>query len=91
MIDSKPTINDILSSDNPFRFSKNFEGGCACCDIEGIGFSINVHCWRACCSCEFSGIHISGEISDKDKSRLGQHIRDNNPWTDSTDWEIVVG
>lgn len=69
-----------------------FDGSCPCGNIEGVGFYVEFHCWRSRCShgCAFSGIHVDGTIDDAAMEAIARHIRDNNGWTDRTDWTLTV-
>jgi hypothetical protein len=95
----KPTVEKILQSDWPMSFAMNpseedgaFDGGCFCAKIHGEGFEVETHCWRSSCEhgCNFSGIHVSGEICKEDKRKIANHIKENNGWTNSTDFNIVI-
>lgn len=92
---SQVSVADILASEWPYRFaeapngSSEGYGGCPCCLIHGSCFEVRVHCWRTCDQCEFSGIHISGSVSDEEKMRIAEYIRDHNGWTEATEWQIV--
>ena len=86
------TVDEILASKNPLSLAVDFEGGCPCCLIEGDGFEVEVHCWRTNlngCGCKYSGIHVQGLPSEV-AQRVAEHVRDNNGWTDHTDFAIVV-
>ena len=82
------TTADVLATDCPMTLDLEFDSSCPCGTITGQDFEIHFHCWRVCFDCKFSGIHVTGDISDELKQQLGEHVRDNNPWTDYTDWEI---
>lgn len=89
---------DLLSFGNPIQFARNpkddepFDGSCPCGVINGDGYHVRVHCWRAQCldGCEFSGVHVSGSIEDETKRKIAEHVRDHNGWTNSTDWGVVI-
>ena len=90
-----PTVDEFLASDWPYEFAigsngenEDYDGGCLCCRIDGVGFLVEVHCWRSGMCCEFSGIHVTGDIDDATKQKLAEHIRDNNGWTGQTDFAI---
>jgi len=96
---SKPTIEKILQSEWPMSFAMNpndedgaFDGSCFCAKIKGQGFQVETHCWRSGCEhgCKFSGIHVSGKILKEDKLKIAKHIKENNGWTNSTDFNIVI-
>lgn len=86
------TAEQLLRSEWPMNLSEDYEGSCACCFIEGEGFSVRTHCWRTKvdCNCEYCGIHITGELPQKKLLQIAKHIRNNNGWTDFTDWTIIV-
>lgn len=90
--------SDVLSHEYPMALARNpsddgaFDGCCPCGKIDGENFSVEFHCWRSGCKhgCKFSGIHVSGSLDQKTKLKIAEHIRDNNGWTSSTDWNIVI-
>lgn len=86
-----PTVAEFLASEHPVEFSHDFDGSCICCEINGLDFNLFAHCWRSGCNktCEFSGCHISGNISKEDKIRIAEHFIDKSNWKYSTDWNIV--
>lgn len=94
----KPRVEDILDTVNPYQFAfvnndedEKWDGACPCAVIVGEGFLVDVHCWRKCCyDCQYSGVHVSGTISDTDKRMIGHHIINNNPWSEQTDWNLVI-
>lgn len=102
MIDWKPprpTVSDLLASDWPFEFAVSghvtepepFDGHCPCAYIHGNGFFVDVHCWRSACDeCRYSGVHVTGELDDDTKLRIAAHIRDNNGWSDATEWNVSL-
>lgn len=89
---------DVLKHDYPMALARNpnddgaFDGGCPCGEIHGKNFEVVFHCWRSSCQygCKYSGIHVSGALDRKTKMRIAKHIRDNNGWTNHTDWNLVV-
>ena len=86
------TVADILASSHPLSLAADYDGCCPCCEIEGDGFTVLVHCWRAKpggCDCEYSGIHVSGLPADV-AQRVAKHVRDHNGWTGHTEYTIVV-
>ena|ERR1039457_2898504 len=94
----KVSAKDLLSNDWPLSLAvgsngeEDFDGSCPCCLIHGENFEVEIHCWRSSCQygCEYSGIHVSGELDKKTKNKIAKHIRDNNGWTNHTDWKIVI-
>lgn len=87
----KATKEELLAHEWPMALAHDFDGGCPCGEIIGENFKVQFHCWRCGCeSCEFSGIHVSGELGEDSKRQIAEHIRDNNGWTDATDWSIVI-
>ena len=91
------TVDELLAHEYPLALGSNadgepFMGSCPCCHIKGDGFEVEVHCWRPGCEygCPFSGIHVSGTIDRDTKQRIAEHIRDNNGWSEHTDWNIVI-
>lgn len=95
---NKITADKLLSSNLPLSLAKSangegedFDGSCPCCKIDGEGFTVYVHCWRSSCNeCMYSGIHVSGKLDTDTKKKIAIHIRDNNGWTNSTDWNIII-
>lgn len=65
-----------------------FDGSCPCAVIHGVGFEVETHCWRVAGG--HSEIHVSGTLPQTDLQRIAEHIRDNNGWTNSTDWQIKL-
>ena len=63
-----------------------FDGSCPCAVIHGQGFEVETRCWRVAGG--HSEIHVSGTLPQTDLQRIAEHIRDNNGWTHSTDWQI---
>lgn len=94
----KISVKELLESDWPLSLAKSangedeaFDGSCPCCMIYGEDFTIDMHCWRGNCnSCNYSGIHISGNLDKDTKMKIAEHIKNNNGWTNSTDWNIVI-
>lgn len=95
-----PVSSEKLLADNwpmslarcPNEEDGAFDGSCPCGRIEGDGFAVEFHCWRSKCShgCEYSGIHVTGTIGIEEMKKIARHIRDNNGWTDRTDWTLTV-
>lgn len=94
----KVSAKELLESNSPLSLGRSsngegedFDGSCPCCMIHGEGFTVRVHCWRSNCNeCEYSGIHVHGELDIDTKIKIANHIRNNNGWSNSTDWNIVV-
>lgn len=92
----KVSVQDLLNHDYPMALARSadgdgFDGGCPCGTIIGDGFEVDFHCWRSSCTrCQHSGIHVSGVIDTETKQKIAEHIRDNNGWTNQTDWNIVI-
>lgn len=83
------TVEQVLASEFPLTLVEEFDGSCPCALILGKNFEINVHCWRVCQRCQWSGVHVKGlelELAQK----VAEHVRDNNGWTNHTDWTIVI-
>lgn len=77
----------------PMEIDPEFDGSCPCSDIEGDGFTIKTHCWRTSrdnCDCEFSGIHVDGNIPDYKSIPLAFHVLAHNGWLDHTHWTILI-
>lgn len=94
----KISVKELLETDTPLYLARSangedegFDGACPCCIIYGEDFEVNVHCWRSSCSiCEYSGIHVTGTIDKDLKQKIATHIKNNNGWSDWTDWNIIV-
>jgi len=92
------TPEELLNNDWPLSLAmssngeESFDGSCPCAVIRGVGFTVETHCWRSCCEhdCKYSGIHVSGTISKRMKQKIAKHVRDNNGWTNSTEWIIII-
>ena len=91
------TVEQILASDWPMGLNPDFDGACPCNVITGDGFEVETHCWRTSrwrngkkCTCQFSGVHVSGSIDHETKLKIAAHVRDNNGWAKHTDWETVI-
>lgn len=82
------SVADVLASEDPLGLDPEFDGSCPCATIQGEEFLIQAHCWRVHPACEYSGIHVTGEIGHDVKVLLGNHVKDHNGWTDHTDWEV---
>jgi hypothetical protein len=82
------TVKDILQSDNPFELSEEGLGLCPCCSFKGDDFEAEVLCWR-----EGGGqsiVTVTGNLPYEQKEKIAEHIRDNNPWSLSSDWRIEI-
>lgn len=93
MINIKPNSEQLLAHDYPLALGMcpneedgPFDGGCPCCNIHGQGFNVEVSCWRV--NEGFSRIKVEGPLSEETLWSIAEHIRDNNGWTDRTDWQI---
>lgn len=88
----KVTATELLENEWPMSLAEDFDGGCPCGEIQGENFYVRFHCWRSNCGCDckHSGIHVSGELDTTTKQKIAEHIRDNNGWSDWTDWNIVI-
>ena len=92
------TAKNLLDNNWPMSLAKNpnddgaFDACCPCGEIIGENFIVEFHCWRSGCEygCRYSGIHVSGSLDSQTKRQIAEHIRDNNGWTNSTDWSIVI-
>ena len=91
--------DELLASDWPMKYAcaangtdEGYDGGCPCGLIHGEGFEVEVHCWRSGCShgCQYSGIHVSGSLDEGTLRKIGEHIRENNGWTNHTDWNVTA-
>jgi len=91
---NKPTYQQLLAHDYPLSLGMNgndeepFDGGCPCCLIHGEDFEVDVSCWRE--HGGYSEIKVSGSLPRETLIDIAWHIRDNNGWTDHTNWEIVI-
>ena len=90
------TAEELLAADHPLRYAsaangtdEGFDGHCPCCLIHGEGFEVNVSCWRGNDGC--SSIEVSGSLGHDKLQEIAAHIRDNNGWSGTTDWEIKCG
>lgn len=84
-----PDAEQFLSSENPLEFAPDdYSGGCPCVTIVGVGFVLDAHCWRTGTCCPFSGVHVTGDISETTRTKIARHFIQQNPWCDETDWEI---
>lgn len=63
-----------------------FDGSCPCAVVHGERFEVEIRCWRV--TGGHSEIHVSGALPQQTLQRIADHIRDNNGWTNSTDWQI---
>ena len=95
MISAETLLADVWPlrlASNPSDNGEPFDGSCPCGHIKGIGFYVEFHCWRSGCAyeCPYSGIHVDGELPRETLEKIARHIRDNNGWTDSTDWRLTV-
>jgi len=93
------SASEVLACDWPLKLAcapngsdEGYDGSCPCALIHGENFEVEVHCWRGGCEhgCKYSGIHVSGELDKATKRKIAEHIRDNNGWTNHTDWTLVV-
>ncbi len=86
------TAEQLLADNWPMSLGKHFDGCCPCGKIIGDGFKVDFHCWRASCEhgCEYSGIHVEGTLPKETLEKIARQIRDNNGWTDRTDWTLTV-
>lgn len=93
------SVEELLESDYPMGLAyqagepaEMFDGCCPCGWINGEGFRVDFHCWRSCCEhgCEYSGIHVTGTPCEATLWMIALHIRDNNGWADSTEWNVTV-
>lgn len=91
--------DELLASDWPMKYAsaangmdEGYDGSCPCGLIHGEGFEVEVHCWRSGCQrgCQYSGIHVSGTLDETTLRKIGEHIRENNGWTNHTDWNVTA-
>lgn len=38
-----------------------YDGACPCASFEVDGTQFRAHCWRTCPTCEYAGLHFSGD------------------------------
>ena len=94
------SVEEILTHPSPLGLGRaangedeGWDGSCPCCLIHGEGFEVEVHCWRrGGCEhgCKYSGVHVSGTLDKATKLKIAECVRDNNGWTERTDWNIVI-
>jgi hypothetical protein len=98
-VDRVVRADELLASDWPMKYAsaangtdEGYEGSCPCGLIHGEGFEVEVHCWRSGCQhgCQYSGIHVSGTLDENLLRKIGEHIRENNGWTNHTDWNVTA-
>ena len=91
--------DELLASDWPMKYAcapngtdEGYDGSCPCGLIHGEGFEVEVHCWRSGCQhgCKYSGIHVNGTLDENTMRKIGEHIRENNGWTNHTDWNVTT-
>lgn len=91
-------VDELLTSDWPMKYAsapngtdEGYDGSCPCGLIHGEGFEVDIHCWRTGCQhgCQYSGIHVSGTLDESTLQKIGEYIRDNNGWTNHTDWNVT--
>jgi hypothetical protein len=85
------SVEQFLEHEWPMGLDPDFDGCCPCATVEGEGFTVRTHCWRTSdgCKCQWSGVHVEG-LDAETARRVAEHMRDNNGWTEHTDWAIVV-
>jgi hypothetical protein len=93
------TAEELLADLYPMRRAigsngdgEPWDGSCPCGIINGEGFVVEVHCWRASCEhgCKYSGVHVDGDIDRTTKERIAKHIIAKSGWSDSTEWNIII-
>lgn len=57
------------------KLDPDFTGACPCAWFELDGTSIEVHCWRACTECLYSGVHFEGDraVAERVAEALNAH------------------
>jgi len=88
------TVAGFMAHEWPMMLDPEFGGACPCCHVRGNSFTIDVHCWRTRhegCGCEYSGVHVAGDIDRATAKKLAEHMRDHNGWTGYTKWKLVFG
>lgn len=82
------TVADLLAHPAPLTLDPDYDGGCPCAVIWIDEAQVDVHCWRTCLACEYSGIHVTGTLPESTRIEIAKYVRDHNPWTDGTHWTI---
>lgn len=81
------SVTDVMDQSHPMSLEPDWDGSCACGEIEGDGFRIETDCWRVhdggC------AVYVDGSISREDKMILAMHVAANTGWR-SADWYIYV-
>jgi len=91
----KELIDKVEAMDYPQKLDKSYDGSCPCfCYspiIKGKRVKIEGHCWRACTKCNYNGLHIKGNLPEKDLMRIAKAFKkqlDKQKWY--SDYEIVI-
>lgn len=89
------TAEQLLAHDWPLALARcpneedgYFDGSCPCAMLRGDKFQVQTRCWRVASG--HSEIHVSGALPKATLRRIAEHIRDNNGWTDATEWRIRI-
>jgi hypothetical protein len=53
-----------------------YEGSCPCATFDVEGVRIEVHCWRVCRACRYSGVHFTGGDDPAAAVRVAQRVCD---------------
>ena len=85
------TPEQVLASEDPSRLDEDNDGSCACYTIDGDGFVLEAHCWRACRVCAYSGVHVTGTIPATVQVEMGRHAINKSLWAGDTEWALVIG
>lgn len=62
---------DVLAMD------PHYSGSCPCATVDIDGTRLEMHCWRVCLTCEFVGLHYSGDRA------VAERVK---PLLDAMDW-----
>lgn len=66
-----------------------YDDYCPCAQWRDRGVLVQVHCWRVCLDCRYSGIHVSGDVPKATlRKAAARALRALRPWWYQADWEI---
>lgn len=68
------TLEQIEAAGTAYDLALNFDG-CPCFHAQCGDILIDGHCWRICRSCEYCGVHVTGEAPKALKRRVGKAMK----------------